>query len=75
MDLDDWMNADHFAPLSSSAKNPSVAIGLPKHSQPDDLTRIERICHHKIPPVAVVDSNSIAVGNLPIKFSWAGSKQ
>jgi hypothetical protein len=53
----------------------AVTIRLPKHSQPDDLTKFERIHHHKIPPVFVVDSNSIAVGNLPIKFSWAGSKQ
>lgn len=71
MDLEDWMNAEHFPPLSSSQKNCSVAFGLPKHSQPDDPTRAERLRHHKIPPIAAVDAQTIAVGNLPIQFSWA----
>ena len=72
MDLDDWLNADHFPPLSSARKNPTVVLGLPKHSQPDDPTRVNRLRHHKIPPIVVVDSRSITVGNLPIQFSWAG---
>jgi hypothetical protein len=33
MDLDDWMNVDHFPPLSSSTKNPLVAIGVMKQSK------------------------------------------
>jgi hypothetical protein len=70
LDLVDWMNADHFPPLNSSQKNPTVAFGFPKHSQPDDPTRADRLRHHKIPPIAAVDSQTIAVGNLPIQFSW-----
>lgn len=75
MDLQDWMNADHFPPLSSSQKNTTAAFGLPKHSQPDDQTRVERLRHQKIPPIAVIDSNSIAVSNLPLKFSWISKEQ
>jgi hypothetical protein len=71
LDLVDWMNADHFPPLNSSQKNPTVAFGFPKHSQPDDPTRADRLRHHKIPPIAAADSQTIAVGNLPIQFSWA----
>jgi hypothetical protein len=71
MDLVDWLNANHFLPLSLSQKNCSVAFGLPKHSQPDDPTRAERLRHHKIPPIAALDAQTIAVGNLPIQFSWA----
>jgi hypothetical protein len=69
------MNADHFPSLSSSQKNTTAAFGLPKHSQPDDQTRVERLRHQKIPPIAVIDSNSIAVSNLPLKFSWVSKEQ
>jgi hypothetical protein len=55
----------------TSQKNYSVAFGIPKHSQPDDPTRAQRLRHHKIPPIAAVDAQTIAVGNLPIQFSWA----
>jgi hypothetical protein len=57
--------------VPTSQKNCSVAFGLPKHSQPDDPTRAQRLRHHKIPPIAAVDAQTIAVGNLPIQFSWA----
>ena len=69
MNLEDWMNANHFPPLSLVHKNPTVAIRLPKHSQPDNLARFDRIKHHNVPPIVVVDSHSIVVGNLPIQFS------
>ena len=48
-----------------------MAFGLPKHSQLTDLDRVERIRHGNLPLVAAVDSNSIAIGNLPIHFSWS----
>ena len=48
-----------------------MAFGLPKHSQLKDSDRVERLHHCKLPPVAAVDSNSIAIGNLPIHFSWS----
>ena len=70
MNLEDWMNANHFPPLSLVQKNPTVAIGLPKHLQPDNLARFDRIKHHKVPSIVVVDSYSIVVGNLPIQISW-----
>ena len=47
-----------------------MAFGLPKHSQLKDSDRVERLRHCKLPPVAAVDSNSFAIGNLPIHFSW-----
>lgn len=75
MDLEDWMNANHFPPLSLAQKNPVVSVGLPKHYQPDDTVRYDRMKHHKIPPIAMVDSNSIAVGNLPIQFTWVSKDQ
>ena len=71
MDLEDWLSFDRFLPLSSKQKSPKVAFGLPKHSQLSDLDRVERLRHGKLPPVAAVDSNSIAIGNLPIHFSWS----
>ena len=72
MDLEDWLSSDHLPPLSSKQRSPKVAFRLPKHSQLSDLDRVERLCHGKLPPVAVVDSNSIAIGNLPIHLSWNG---
>jgi hypothetical protein len=69
LDLEDWVNADHFPSLGSAHKNPSVAFGLTKHSQPDDVGCFDKMKHHKIPSIAVVDSHSIAVGNLLIQFS------
>ena len=71
MDLEDWLSFDRFLPLSSKQKSPKVAFGLPKHSQLSDLDRVERFRHCNLPPVATVDSNSIAIGNLPIHFSWS----
>lgn len=47
-----------------------MAFRLPKHSQLKDSDRVERLHHCKLPPVAAVDSNSIAIGNLLIHFSW-----
>ena len=70
-DLEDWLSFDRFLPLSSKQKSPTVAFGLPKHSQLSDLDRVERLRHYNLPPVATVDSNSIAIGNLPIHFSWS----
>ena len=70
MDLEDWLSFDHFPPSSSKQRSPKVAFGLPKHSQLSDLDRVERLRHGKLPPVAAVDSNSIAIGNLLIHFSW-----
>ena len=71
VDLEDWLTFDRFPPLSSKQKSPKVAFGLPKHSQLSDLDRVERLRHCNLPPVAAVDSNSIAIGNLPIHFSWS----
>ena len=71
VDLEDWLSFDHFPPSSSKQRSPKVAFGLPKHSQLSDLDRVERLCHGKLPPVAAVDSNSIAIGNLPIHYSWS----
>ena len=71
VDLEDWLSFDHFPPLSSKQRSPKVAFGLPKHSQLSDLDRVEHLRHGNLPPVTVVDSNSIAIGNLPIYFSWS----
>ena len=71
MDLEDWLSFDRFSPLSSKQKSPKVAFGLPKHSQLSDLDRVEHLRHGNLPPVTVVDSNSIAIGNLQIHFSWS----
>ena len=65
------MSFDRFLPLSSKQKSPTVAFGLPKHSQLSDLDRVEHFHHCNLPLVAVVDSNLIAIGNLPIHFSWS----
>jgi hypothetical protein len=70
MDSVEWIRADHFPPLSSSRENLSIAMGLPKHSQPDAATRVDRIKHTKVPPIALVDESSNAVGNLPLHFTW-----
>ena len=35
---------------------------------------MNRLKHHKIPPIVDVDSCSITVGNLSIQFSWAGKE-
>ena len=69
VDLEDWLSFDRFPPLSSKQKSPKVAFGLPKHLQLSDLDRVEGLRHGKLPLVAAVDSNSIAIGNLPIHFS------
>lgn len=66
MDLVDWLNADHFSPLNSSQKNPTVAFGFPKHSQPNEQSRADKLRHYRVPPIAAVNSQTIAVGNLPI---------
>lgn len=70
MELEDWLNADHFPPLGSSQANPSVAIGLPKHSQPCAANDGSRVRHHRMPPIVAIDEDSIAVGNLPLQFQW-----
>jgi hypothetical protein len=68
--MDDWLSSDCFPPLSSKRKSPAVAFGLPKHSQLNDSDRVEHLRHCSLPPVVAVDPNSIAIGNLPIHFSW-----
>lgn len=75
VDLEEWLNAEHFPPLSSTRDSPSVPVGFPKHSQPDDSTREKCIRHQKLPPIAIVDDNSIVVGNLPINFCWQSQVQ
>lgn len=70
VDMDDWLSSDCFPPLSSKRKSPAMAFGLPKHSQLNDSDRVERLCHCNLPSVVAVDPNSIAIGNLPIHFSW-----
>lgn len=70
IDLEGWLNAEHFSSNNLNQQSPSVALGLPKHSQPEDSIRLKRIQHQQLPPIAMVGSNSIAVGNLPIQFSW-----
>ena len=34
------------------------------------MIELSAFSHCNLPPVAAVDSNSIAIGNLPIHFSW-----
>ena len=75
MNLQDWASADHFPQMSSSHKIATVAFGLPKHSQPDSLTRVKRMNHMKLPPVVAPDGNSISVSNLPLRFSWMCNDQ
>lgn len=70
MDLQDWLSEEHFPPLSSRRQIKSVAFGLPKHSQPDEPIRAERLQHMHMPPIAAVDSNTIVVANLPLSFNW-----
>lgn len=75
MDLEDGMNANHFPPLSLAQKNPIVSFELPKHYQPEDTVRYDRMKLHKIPPIVVVDSNFIAVGNFLIQFTQVSKDQ
>lgn len=75
VDLDDWLSSDQFPSLRSKQKSPAMVFGLPKHSQLSDTDRVERLRHCNLPPVAAVDPNSIAIGNLPIPFSWSSKSR
>jgi len=68
VELEDWLSYDKFPPLTPGQGKPSVSFGLPKHSQPTNETRHERLHDQRPPPVAAIGSNSILVGDLPIKF-------
>ena len=70
VDLEDWLSYDKFPPLTPGQGKPSVSFGLPKHSQPANETRHERLHDQRPPPVAAIGYNSILVGDLPIKFMW-----
>lgn len=52
-----------------------VSFGLPKHSQTGDETRHDRLHNQRPPPVVAIGSNSIIVGDLPIKFMWNSRAQ
>jgi len=54
VDLEDWLNSDCFPPLSSGQKTPTMAFGLPKHSQPNNSDPIEKIHLFNLPPIAAV---------------------
>lgn len=73
IDLQEWLNSDHFPPLSSRRNITKGAFGLPKHPQPCDATVVQRLQNQHLPPIAAVDSNSIVVGNLPLHFSWSSN--
>jgi hypothetical protein len=73
MDLEDWLNAEHFPPLSSRRNITKVAFGLPKHSQPRDEIVEKRLQFQHLPPIASLGASSVVVGNLPLNFSWRSS--
>lgn len=56
--------------MSSRRNITKIAFDLPKHSQPRDEIVEKRLQHQHLPPIAIVGSNSIVVGNLPLNFSW-----
>jgi hypothetical protein len=74
MDLEDWLNAEHFPPLSSRRNITKVAFGLPKHSQPRDEIVEKRLQFQHLPPIASLSASSVVVGNLPLNFSWRSSE-
>lgn len=51
-------------------ENSCSSFWAPEHSQMSNTDQVERLRHCNLPPIAAVDSKSIAIGNLPIHFSW-----
>jgi len=43
VDLEDWLSYDKFPPLTPGQGKPMVSFVLPKHSQPANETRHERL--------------------------------
>lgn len=66
--LEDWLNGN-FPSLNQSS-NFSIAVGFPKHSQPNSAVMNKRLRHTTPPPIASIGSNSLLVGKLPIQLTW-----
>ncbi|CAD6251471.1 unnamed protein product [Miscanthus lutarioriparius] len=59
LNLEEWLNIDKFPPLTPGQGRPTVSFGLPKHSQPAEDTRHDRLHNQRPPPIAAIGSNSI----------------
>jgi hypothetical protein len=52
LELTDWLNINKFPPLTSGQGIPSVSFGLPKHSQPAESARHDRLHNQRPQPTS-----------------------